>query len=127
MNIQIPEISECYGSIDNALASVISCCNVIIDKVKKVYPSVTISNVSGYALEFCRKTIVQATTWLKIASEREDYNTTCSLVRSLADNVSIIRLIYAETNKEEKILRHLLYVMDGMSTRNEYLKDYPKN
>lgn len=127
MKIPIPEVTDRFGTIDNALANVINCCDVIIDKAKKVYPSASVNDVPGYALEFCRKTIVQATTLLKIAKDRDDYNTICSLVRILADNVSIIRLIYAETNKEEKILRHLLYLMDGVSTRSEYLKDYPKD
>ena len=126
MKIPIPEVVECYGSIDNALVNVIRYCNVIIDKAKKVCPNTSVNDVPGYALEFCRKTMLQATTLVKVANEREDYNTTCSLVRMLADNLSIIRLIYAEANTEEKILRHLLYVMDGVSTRNEYLKDYPK-
>lgn len=126
MKISIPEVVNCFGSIDNALVSVIRYCNVIIDKAKMVCPNTSVNDVPGYALEFCRKTLVQATTLVKVANEREDYNTTCSLVRMLADNVSIIRLIYGETNTVEKILRHLLYVMDGVSTRNEYLKIYPK-
>lgn len=126
MKISIPEVVNCFGSIDNALVSVIRYCNVIIDKAKMVCPNTSVNDVPGYALEFCRKTLVQATTLVKVANEREDYNTTCSLVRMLADNVSIIRLIYGETNTVEKILRHLLYVMDGVSTRNEYLKNYPK-
>lgn len=127
MKIPLPEVVECFGSIDNALVSVIRYCNVIIDKTKRVCPNTSVNDVPGYALEFCRKTLVQASTLVKVANEREDYNTICSLVRMLADNVSTIRLVYAETNTEEKILRHLLYVMDGVSTRNDYLKDYPKN
>lgn len=126
MKIPIHEVEERFGTIDQALANIISCCGVIIDKAKLVCPSTSVNDVPGYALEFCRKTLMQAMTLVKVANEREDYNTTCSLVRMLADNVSIIRLIYAETNTEEKILRHLLYVMDGVSTRIEYLKDYPK-
>lgn len=61
-----------------------------------------------------------------MANEREDYNTVCSLVRILADNVSTIRLVYVTDDEEEKILRHLLYVMDGVSTRYEYLNGRPK-
>lgn len=126
MRIPIPEVTECFGSIENALNSVLRYCDVIIEKAKKVCPSTSVNDVSGYALEFCRKTLVQTTTLAKVAHEREDYNTTCSLVRILADNVSTIKLIYAAENVEEKILRHLLYVMDGATTRFEYLKDHPK-
>ena len=126
MNIPIPEVTECFGSIDNAIVSVIRYCNVVIEKAKKVYPSASVNDVSGYALEFCRKMLVQATTLVKVAREREDYNTICSLVRIMADNVAVLKLIYGADEKEEKILRHLLYVMDGVAARYEYLKDKPK-
>ncbi len=126
MRIPIPEIDERFDSIDDALYHIILYCNVIVEKAKKICPSGAISDIPGYVLEFCRKTLVQATTLLKVAQEREDYNTVCSLVRIIADNVSSIRLIYCTKDKEVKILRHLLYVMDGVTTRYEYLKDYPK-
>ena len=126
MNIPIPEVTKCLGSIDNAIVSVIRYCNVVIEKAKKVYPSASVNDVPGYALEFCRKMLVQATTLVKVAREREDYNTVCSLVRIMADNVAILKLIYGADDKEEKELRHLLYVMDGVATRYEYLKDKPK-
>lgn len=126
MKIPIPEVAECFGSIENAICSVIRYCNVIIEKAKKVCPSTSVNDVPGYALEFCRKTLVQATTLVKVAHEQEDYNSACSLVRILADNVSILRLIYSAEDVEEKILRHLLYVMDGASLRYKYLKNHPK-
>jgi len=126
MKIPIPEITDCFGSTENALSCVIRYCDVIIEKAKKVCPSTSVNDVSGYALEFCRKTIVQATTMVKVAHEQEDYNTVCALVRILADNVSTIKLIYTAEDVEEKILRHLLYVMDGVSIRYGYLKGYPK-
>lgn len=126
MKIPIPEVVECFGSMENALVSVIRYCHVIIDKAKEVYPSASVNDVSGYALVFCKKTLVQATTLVKVANEKEDYNTACSLVRILADNVATIKLIYAAEDTEEKILRHLLYVMDGVSTRYDYLKERPK-
>lgn len=126
MNIPIPEITDCFGSIENAISSVIRYCNVIIEKAKKVCPNTSVNNVPSYALEFCGKTLVQATTLVKVVQEREDYNTVCALVRILADNISTIKLIYTAEDVEEKILRHLLYVMDGISIRYGYLKDYPK-
>jgi len=126
MHIPIPEITNRFGSIENALLSVIRYCDVIIQKAKIVYPRTLINDIPSYTLEFCRKTLIQATTLVKVANEQEDYNTVCSLVRILADNVSTIRLIYDSENVEEKVLRHLLYVMDGMSLRYNGLIDRPK-
>ena len=126
MKIPIPEVAERFGSIENALLSVIRYCNVIIEKAKIMCPRTLINDVPSYALEFCRKTLIQATTLVKVANEQEDYNTVCSLVRILADNVSTLKLIYDSENVEEKVLRHLLYVMDGMSIRFKGLIDRPK-
>lgn len=126
MKILIPEVVERFGSMENALVSVIRYCHVLIDKAKAVCSSASVNDVPGYALVFCNKTLVQATTLVKVANEREDYNTACSLVRILADNVATIKLIYAAEDTEDKILRHLLYVMDGVSTRYDYLKVRPK-
>ena len=126
MKIPIPEVTERFGSIENALLSVIRYSNVIIEKAKIVCPRTLINDVPSYALEFCRKTLIQATTLVKVANEQEDYNTVCSLVRILADNVSTLKLIYDDEDVEEKVLRHLLYVMDGVSVRYDYLKNMPK-
>lgn len=126
MKIPIPEVTNRFGSIDNALLSVLRYSNVIIEKAKIMCPRTLINDVPGYALEFCRKTLIQATTLVKVANEQEDYNSVCSLVRVLADNVSTIKLIYDSDNVEEKVLRHLLYVMDGISIRYNGLIDRPK-
>ena len=126
MKITVPEITERFGSIENALCSIIRYCNVLIEKAKKVYPSASVNDIPGYALEFCRKILVQATTLVKVAHEQEDLITVYSLVRILADNVSTLKLIYDTEDVEEKVLRHLLYVMDGVSLRYDYLKDQPK-
>lgn len=57
MNIPIPEVAECYGSIEEALSSVIYC-NVIIDKAKKVCPNNSVNDIPGYVLEICSKFLV---------------------------------------------------------------------
>ena len=75
MKIPIPEITECFGSTENALSCIIRYCDVIIEKAKKVCPSTSVNDVPGYALEFCRKTLVQATTLVSVAHEQNDYNT----------------------------------------------------
>lgn len=126
MKIPIPEVTDRFGSIENALCSIIRYCNVLIEKAKKVYPSISVNDIPGYALEFCRKVLVQATTLVKVAHEQEDLITVYSLVRILADNVSTLKLIYDAEDVEEKVLRHLLYVMDGVSLRYNYLKNQPK-
>lgn len=124
MKIPVPEMDERFDSGEDALAYIIRICNVILDKAKIVFPSPSISIIPGYVIEFCRKVLLQSSTLEKVAREREDYNTLCSLIRILADNVAIIRLVYGGNDDEERILRHLLYVLDGVSVRKSLLENH---
>lgn len=46
-----------------------------------------------------------------------DYVVSNIILRSLADNISSFILIYRNGNYEEKVLRHYLYVIDGLKGR----------
>ncbi len=123
MRIPIPEMDERFACTEDAIEHMIRICSVIVDKAKVVCPSNSVSDIPGYVLDFCRKVLIQATTLVKVAREEDDYNTVCSLVRILADNIATLNLVYDFPNEQEKILRHLLYVLDGVTERYNYLKD----
>lgn len=123
MRIPVPEMDERFDCVEDAIDHIVRICRVLVDKAKAVCPSNSISDIPGYALEFCKKVLIQSSTLVKVAREREDYNTVCSLVRMLADNVATINLVYNSSDNEERIMRHLLYVLDGVTERYKYLKD----
>jgi hypothetical protein len=123
MRIPVPEMDDRFDCTEDTIEHIIRICNVIVAKAKNVYPTNSVSDIPGYVLEFCRKVLIQATTLVKVAREEEDYNTVCSLVRMLADNVATINLVYNCQDDEERVLRHLLYVLDGVTERYKYLKD----
>lgn len=125
MRIPIPEFDERFKCKEDAIEHVIRICNVVINKSKCIFPKATVDNVPSYVLEFCNKVLQQVTTLIMVARERRDYNTVCSLVRNLADNVSVLRLIYGCDEEEERALRHLLYVLDGVSQRYRMLEERP--
>lgn len=105
--------------------SIIRICDVIVEKAKSnaVFASASVSNAPGYVLEFCRKVLIQMHTLADVFSKREDYNTVCSLVRILADNIAAINLIYDRQDCSECGLRHLLYVLGGVGIRYELLNE----
>ena len=125
MRIPIPELDEHYNCSEDAIAQLINVCRVIVDKAKEVYPVPSISDMAGYILEFCHKLLIQTTTLICVARKREDYNTLCALVRILADNIATLNLVYCAKDEEERILRHLLYVLDGISARYNMLNGRP--
>lgn len=125
MRIPIPELDERFECVENALEHIIRISNVIVDKAEKIFPPPTIADIPSYVLTYIRKVLEQASTLVMIAKERKDYNTVCAIVRILADNIAILNFVYCCENYEEKILRHFLYVMDGVSARHDTLVGHP--
>lgn len=125
MRIPIPEMDERFDCVEAALEYIIRLSRVIVDKAINLFPSPTVADIPSYALAFIRKVLIQSSTLVMIAREREDYNTVCAMVRILADNIATLNLIYGSDDDEEKVLRHLLYVMDGVSARHDMLVGHP--
>lgn len=125
MKIPIPEIDERFECMEDALEQIIRSCRIIVDKAYIICPSPTVDDIPSYVLSFINKILVQATTLVMIARERNDYNTVCAMVRMIADNVAALNLVYNCEEDEEKVLRHLLYVMDGVTVRYDALVGHP--
>lgn len=118
MRIPVPEVDKRFECYEDALEHIIRLCSVIVDKAMEICPNPTIGDIPSYALAFIRKVLIQASTLAMVSRERKDYITVCALVRMLADNIATMNLIYGSKDDEEKVLRHLLYVMDGVSVRH---------
>ncbi len=57
-----------------------------------------------------------------IYSHNRDYVSACTLCRNIIDNLVIIYHIYMDSNEDEKLFKHYLYILDGILCRH---KDYP--
>lgn len=123
MRIPIPGVDERFENTEDVLEYILRFCNLIVEKAKQVCPKPAINDIPAYTLVFIHKVLIQVYTMVKISREREDYNTVCALVRIMADNIASINLIYGSKNTEEKALRHLLYILDGISLRYKLLKE----
>jgi len=125
MRIPVPEMDERFKCVEDALEHIIRLSSVIVDKAEKLCPPPMVADIPSYALAFIKKVLVQASTLVMVARERKDYNTVCAMVRMLADNMATLNLVYDCDDEEEKVLRHLLYVMDGVSSRHDALVGHP--
>ena len=117
MKIPIPEVDERFENKEDALAYIARLCSVIVEKARVMRPTPSIADILAYALAFIERVLVQSSTLAEIARKRKDYVTVCALVRVLADNIATLNLIYNCEDEEEKVLRHLLYVLDGVQAR----------
>lgn len=126
MRIPVPEVDKRFECIEDALEHIIRLSSVIVDKAEKLSPTpATVADIPSYALAFIRKVLTQASTLAMVSRKREDYNTVCAMVRMLADGMATLNLVYGCRDDEEKVLRHLLYVMDGVSVRRDTLIGHP--
>lgn len=125
MRIPVPEMDERFECVEDALEHIIRLSSVIVEKAEKICPPPMVADIPSYALAFIRKVLVQASSLVMVARERQDYNTVCAMVRMLADNLATLNLVYGCDDDEEKVLRHLLYVMDGVSARHDTLIGHP--
>ena len=125
MRIPVPEMDERFECVEDAMEYIIRPCSVIVDKAEEICPPPMVADIPSYALAFIRKVLVQASTLVMVARKRQDYNTVCAMVRMLADNMATLNLVYGCDDDEEKVLRHLLYVMDGVSSRHDALVGHP--
>lgn len=124
MKIPIPEVEENFDSCEDALAHIVKSCRIIVDKAKRICTQSSVQDIPAYSLAFIDKVLVEASTLISISRQRKDYNTVCALVRILADNVATLNIVYNCENDEERVLRHLLYVLDGVSQRYELLEGH---
>ena len=102
MRISIPEVDTQFETIEDALDDVLQRCQAIVAAAKPETEATSAHGIAAYELAFSQKVLVQASSFVKVARERNDYNSVCALVRILADNISILNLIYGNASEEER-------------------------
>lgn len=122
MKIPIPEVEQNGYTEESLLKSIIQLSNLITKKARVNNPSQAIDDIDGYFLLLVERILIQAQTTLEVIEKHQDYNTICALVRLMADNICIVKLIYDEPDINERELRHYLYLMDGLKLRKSELE-----
>lgn len=87
------------------------------------HSSESIDDIEAYPLQIARRIIKTSCTLHSIIERDEDYVIANTIVRSIADSLSSLLLIYGEKDIEERKLRHYLYIMDGVIERIKRIPD----
>jgi hypothetical protein len=85
----------------------------IIKAVCHLYNYAGVEFLKGYVAHFCYVRLKSFDTMLKVVEEHHDCVTANCILRMLADCVAVFRLIYMEPDKDIRMFRHCLYVIDG--------------
>ena len=80
-------------------------------------------DIDEIGLQIVSKILRSLRTLIKICSSGQDYVSACALLRMIADNISVYKLIYAIDDPLDKEYRHYLYVLDGISMRESLMQN----
>ena len=101
---------------------------LVLDKLKQTIGIGSDIDIRTYPMIVAYKLTTMFTTLWNIIIHDKDFCCANIIIRSIADNISSLNLIYQQTIEEEiKILRHNLYLLDDIDTRLENIQPPIKN
>lgn len=128
MRIEVPENTQTFGDGATCLHTLCLMQNylgmasrAINDKYKGTYP---IDDLAAFEIGAYNRVITNLRSFKTLCLIGNDYNSCCTLARSIADSISALKLIYESNDPDEITFRHYLYILDGISQR---LKLLPKS
>lgn len=86
----------------------------------KIYPSNRIDDLKGYQCKILHKCACSFHTLLTVIAVEHDYYAASTLIRMLTDNLASYNLIYHEKDNDIKLLRHYLFILDGLAQRKKF-------
>lgn len=123
MRINIPECQKMGVSNMGTLIIIICMLEYGVKRLYNKYQVNTINDIKGYTVTFAIKLIKSLRTLVVVIEEQKDYVVANAILRMLADNISIFKLIYGNSDYKELIFRHYLYILDGSSARFKELPE----
>ena len=112
----MPEIYRMGITAAESLSMLNGMSGLYLEKIAEKYPSVSVNDIGGYVRQICSKIVKMSKTLEVAAGQEHDYVVSNCIIRSIADNIASLLFVYERVG-DEMILRHLLYVMDGLYTR----------
>ncbi len=123
--ITIPELEMFGYSSINAVKAFLLLFGYELNKLRQKYPSNSIDNIHGYKASLLEKLMHSISTYVMVIEECQDYIVASSILRSLLDGMSVYYLIYRADNREAILLRHYLYILDGVSKKLDIDSRHP--
>ena len=113
----IPELEKFNGSYYDAYKAIYSLCAHEVTRLRTLFPEGAINNINGYKVGIITKEMFAFHSLITLIEQNQDYSTSASILRSIADNLSTYILIYHQKSEDELLLRHYLYLIDGLKAR----------
>ncbi|MDE7421469.1 MAG: hypothetical protein K2N35_14820 [Muribaculaceae bacterium] len=126
MRIEIPENIELFGegaTCFHALCFMQSFLRIASRKLKFLYPNFPIDIIKATEARILSRIITSIDSFTLLCLQGIDYSTCCTIARSIADSLVVIKLIYQENDSSEQSFRHYLYLLDGFLQNAKLLEE----
>lgn len=121
-HISIPEFARADLTYEECYRVVFTLIKHEVFHLKNIHTSESIDELKAYPLQIASRILKAASTLHTIIEQNKDYVVANAIVRTLADTMASLYLIYQEDG-EAMVLRHYLYVLDGINNRLKYLPE----
>lgn len=115
--IVIPEFKIYNNSYFDTYKAIYSLCAHEVTRLRRKFPEGAINDINGYKAGILTKVMYSFHSFMLIIENNHDYSTAATILRSIADNLATYILIYHSNTKEDRELRHYLYLIDGANCR----------
>lgn len=115
--ITIPGLERFNGSYYDAYKAIYSLVAYEVEELRSKFPEKAINSIDGYKVGILVKMMFASCSFMVIIEQTHDYSSAATILRSIADNLASYILVYHEKDKDELLLRHYLFLYDGLSTR----------
>lgn len=115
--ITIPGLERFNGSYYDAYKAIYSLVAYEVEELRSKFPEKAINSIDGYKVGILAKMMFASCSFMVIIEQTHDYSSAATILRSIADNLASYILVYHEKDKDELLLRHYLFLYDGLNTR----------
>ena len=117
LHISTPELDERNLSYEEFFRIIHVMFKHETGYLRQLHPIKSIADINSYPLTIIEKIVKIASTLHSVVILNKDYVVANIILRALADAISSLVLIYTETESDIKLLRHFLFIMDGLQGR----------
>ena len=125
MKVSVPGLEKLGKTIttSDSLIMLICLLEYKVHLLREGKTENAIDDIDCMAMQMASKILKSLRTLVSVCTINLDYASSCALLRMIADNIAVYRLIYANGDLTEQEYRHYLYVLDGLSMRESLMKD----
>lgn len=121
--MKIPELEKLGVSCEESFRIILTTLKYEVMYLRKIYDSDSINSVNDYSLVIAERIVKTANTLHSVIERNKDYIIANMIIRSIADSISSFLLMYGEKDINVKLLRHYLYIIDGLQNRISQLSN----